>query len=208
MDDAIFIAKLCSASLLPGNLKAEIKSLKTSADKADYFIDMVIFPYDNTNLYKLLKVMEESQYDVVKNLAAEIKHAIGMFTILLTIICLICTFPSMIISKKNGTTKLQQIYKQLDKHTDTYIHFHLFTIWPVVSLYHCSHPKLFQTNKQTKKALQNYVKLTFPIFHHSISSFIVMFPSMIISKKGLQHTDAYIHHLFTILHYITFSYFK
>jgi len=78
MDDAIFIAKLRSAGLLPGNLKAEIKSLKTSADKADYFLDCVILPsisIDQTTFHKFLKVMEESGYDTVSTLARHIKNA-------------------------------------------------------------------------------------------------------------------------------------
>jgi len=79
MDDATFIATLYSASLLPGNLKAEIKSLPTSADKADYFIDHAIFPNidnDQTNLDKLLNVLEKSNNAAVKNVAAEIRRAI------------------------------------------------------------------------------------------------------------------------------------
>ena len=76
MDDAIFIAKLRSAGLLPGNLKAEIKSLKTSADKADYFLDYVILPnlsVNQTNFHKFLKVMEESGNDTLSTLAKDIK---------------------------------------------------------------------------------------------------------------------------------------
>jgi len=78
MDDAIFIAKLRSAGLLPGNLKAELKSLKTSADKADYFLDCVILPnisVTQTNFHKFIKVMEECSYDAVSTLARDIKNA-------------------------------------------------------------------------------------------------------------------------------------
>jgi len=78
MDDVIFIAELRSAGLLPGDLKAEIKSLKTSADKADYFLDCVILPnisVTQTNFHKFIKVMEECSYDAVSSLARDIKNA-------------------------------------------------------------------------------------------------------------------------------------
>lgn len=80
MDDAIFIAKLVAANLLPGNLKAEVKSLPTSADKADYFLDRMIYPNlnnDNSNLCTLLALMEKNKNIAVKNVAAEVKHAIN-----------------------------------------------------------------------------------------------------------------------------------
>ena len=79
MDDATFMSALFSANLLPGNLKAEVKSLPTSADKADYFLDRAIFPNidnDKTNLEKLLNVLEKSNNAAVKNVAAEIRCAI------------------------------------------------------------------------------------------------------------------------------------
>ena len=79
MDDTTFISNLFAAELLPGNLKAEIKSLPTSVDKADYFLDRIIFPNldnDKTNLCKLLDVMEKSNNAAVKNVAAEVRRAI------------------------------------------------------------------------------------------------------------------------------------
>ena len=79
MDDATFISALFSANLLPGNLKAEVKSLSTSADKADYFLDHAIFPNidnDKTNLEKLLNVLEKSNNAAVKNVATEVRRAI------------------------------------------------------------------------------------------------------------------------------------
>ena len=81
MEDAIFIAKLHTAGLLPGDLKAMMQSpsLPTSAHKASYFIDKAILPdvADNsTNLNKLLTVMEKFNNDVVKNVAAEIQGAL------------------------------------------------------------------------------------------------------------------------------------
>jgi len=78
MDDAIFIANLRSARLLPGNLKAVIKSLPTSADKADHFLDHVILPNiskNHDNFLALMNVMENSDYPSLNKLAEEIKGA-------------------------------------------------------------------------------------------------------------------------------------
>ena len=77
MDDATFIASLRAARLLPGNLKAVIKSLPTSADKADHFLDHVILPNisnDYDNLLALLSVMENSDYPSLNKLAVAIKR--------------------------------------------------------------------------------------------------------------------------------------
>ena len=77
MDDAVFTAELFSNNLLPGNLKSQIKSEKTSADKAALFLDSVIKPSvtsDGGNSFdKLLHVMEASEYQHVKELAEEIR---------------------------------------------------------------------------------------------------------------------------------------
>ena len=79
MQDAYFIAELNSAGLLPGNMKAKVLSLSTSACRADSFMDEVIIPdveNNTTNLYKLLAVMGKFNNDAVKNLAAEIQKAL------------------------------------------------------------------------------------------------------------------------------------
>ena len=45
MDDAVFVAKLFSNDLLPGDLKNQLKLVhRTSADKAVLFLDSVIEP--------------------------------------------------------------------------------------------------------------------------------------------------------------------
>jgi len=78
MDDAIFIAKLMAARLLPGNLKAVIKSLPTLVDKADHFMDHVILPNisnNHDNFLALMNVMENSDYPSLNKLAEEIKGA-------------------------------------------------------------------------------------------------------------------------------------
>ena len=81
MEDAIFIARLDAVSLFSGNVKATIQSLNfpTSADKASYFLDNIIFPNvnnDNTNLNKLLTVMDEFDSEALKYLSAEIRTAL------------------------------------------------------------------------------------------------------------------------------------
>ena len=77
MDDVKFIAKLYSKGLLPGNLKNQMKSEKTSADKAALFLDSVIEPSvtsdGGSSFDKLLHVMEDSEYQHVKELAEEIR---------------------------------------------------------------------------------------------------------------------------------------
>ena len=82
MEDPIFVTSLWAAGLLPGDMKAEIKSLalSTSAKKADYFIDHVILPgtsVNHANLTKLLQVMENSDSNPMKQLASDITHAIS-----------------------------------------------------------------------------------------------------------------------------------
>ena len=78
MDDVKFIAKLYSKGLLPGNLKSQIKSEKTSADKADLFLDSAVKPSvtsddADSSFDTLLHVMEDSEYQHVKDLAEEIR---------------------------------------------------------------------------------------------------------------------------------------
>ena len=82
MDDVKFIAKLYSNRLLPGNLKSQIKSEKTSADKAALFLDSVIEPTvtsdggSSLTFDRLLHVMEDSEYQHVKELAEEIRRSL------------------------------------------------------------------------------------------------------------------------------------
>ena len=78
MDDAVFIAKLFSNDLLPGDLKNRMKLLhRTSADKAVLFLDSVIEPSvtsdGGSSFNKLLNVMEGSEYQHVKQLAKQIR---------------------------------------------------------------------------------------------------------------------------------------
>ena len=77
MDDVTFLSKLFSANLLPGNVKDQVKSMSTSADKATCLLDHVIRPSVTTGVGSsfddLIKVMEDSEYDGVKELAKLIR---------------------------------------------------------------------------------------------------------------------------------------
>ena len=75
MDDAYFRSKLYAADLLPGNLKDEIQSKPTRADKAEYFLDQGIKNHA-TNFKKLLEVLEQSKNDNLIELAQQIKNEI------------------------------------------------------------------------------------------------------------------------------------
>ena len=73
MEDNIFIGELFKNNLLPHNLKADINSLCTRADKVTKFLDSVITPSaDNLNSINfniLLQVMMNSNDNAVKQLA-------------------------------------------------------------------------------------------------------------------------------------------
>ena len=80
MNDAIFIARLYSCDLLPGDLKERVESLRTEAEKTMYFMDHVIKPSvtsdDGSSFDKLLNVMESCNYPCVKELANHIRASI------------------------------------------------------------------------------------------------------------------------------------
>ena len=81
MDDTLFIAKLFTNDLLPGDLKSQLKLLhRTSADKAALFLDSVIEPSvirdDGSSFDKLLNVMEGSDFEGVKELAKQIRTSV------------------------------------------------------------------------------------------------------------------------------------
>ena len=78
MDDAVFVAKLFSNDLLPGDLKNQLKLVhRTSADKAVLFLDSVIEPSvtsdGGSSFDKLLNVMEDSH---LKELAVQIRTSL------------------------------------------------------------------------------------------------------------------------------------
>ena len=77
MDDAVFIAELFSANLLPDDVKDVVESKPSQASKASYFLDHMIKPSVMTGVGRsfddLIKVMEDSEYDGVKELAKLIR---------------------------------------------------------------------------------------------------------------------------------------
>ena len=81
MNDVLFIAKLSTEHLLPGDTQDHIQALPTSANKSSYFLSQVIKPsldIDSTGTFDtLLSVMEACEYAHVKALAAQIKDAIA-----------------------------------------------------------------------------------------------------------------------------------
>ena len=81
MDDAVFVAKLFSNDLLPGDLKNQLKLLhRTSADKAALFLDSVIEPSvtsdGGSSFDKLLHIMEDSEYQHLKELVVQIRTSL------------------------------------------------------------------------------------------------------------------------------------
>ncbi|XP_065910944.1 NLR family CARD domain-containing protein 3-like isoform X2 [Dysidea avara] len=72
MDDPLFRAELCSVGLLPRNLKSEISSKPTSADKAEHFLDNGI-KSNSSSFWKLVKVMKNTNDDNVQQLAVQIE---------------------------------------------------------------------------------------------------------------------------------------
>jgi len=77
MNDVTFLARLFSAKLLPGDVNSQVKSITTRADKAAHLLDHVIRPSVMTGVGNsfddLIKVMEDSEYDDVKELAKLIR---------------------------------------------------------------------------------------------------------------------------------------
>jgi len=80
MNDIVFIAELYSRDLLPDDLKEHVESLATSAKKATYFLDHVIKPSvtsgSGNTFDELLNVMEDSDYQGVRELATLIKDSL------------------------------------------------------------------------------------------------------------------------------------
>ena len=76
MTDPTFVGALFTNGLLPGNVKETIDLLSTSSEKAAQFLDKIIQPSidinNNSSFNKLLKVMNESDYDRMKQLAETI----------------------------------------------------------------------------------------------------------------------------------------
>ena len=80
VDDTMFLAKLFSCDLLPGNLMNQVMAKETRADKAMCFlngkINCDISIGDFTSFNKLLHAMKESGNDSMRVLAMKIKTAL------------------------------------------------------------------------------------------------------------------------------------
>jgi len=77
MKDVTFLSKLFSANLLPDDVKDVVESKPSQASKASYFLDHVIKSSVITGVGRsfddLIKVMEDSEYNGVKELAKLIR---------------------------------------------------------------------------------------------------------------------------------------
>lgn len=76
MDDVTFFGQLYSQDLLPGDLKAKVKSQTTQAEKASYFLDNAIEPSLRTGNNKeaiesLVSIMAKYSDPACKKLANE-----------------------------------------------------------------------------------------------------------------------------------------
>ena len=80
MNDAVFIANLYSNDLLPGDMKAIIKSIPTAPQKTAELLDSVIKPTidsnNGTRFGVLLEVMKDSEDDNLRMLADTILSAL------------------------------------------------------------------------------------------------------------------------------------
>lgn len=81
MSDVLFVTKLSTKNLLPGNMQSKISSLPTPADRSSYFLSHVIKPsldIDITSSFDtLLSVMLNCEYEHVQTLATQIKDEIA-----------------------------------------------------------------------------------------------------------------------------------
>ena len=81
MNDTLFIAKLSTFNLLPGNINDKLQALPTQAEKALYLLNHVIKPAlainDTASFENLLSAMEQCDYDYVKRIACMIKSQIS-----------------------------------------------------------------------------------------------------------------------------------
>ena len=106
MNDTLFIAKLSTFNLLPGNTNDQLQALPTQADKALYILNHVIKPAlaikDTSSFESLLSVMEQCGYDNVKRIACIMKSQIskgnnmdsGMYVYIYTV--RLCTPPYIV----------------------------------------------------------------------------------------------------------------
>ena len=77
MNDVKFRARLYSAGLLPGNLRDEVQSKPTPAEKTEHFLHYGI-KNDTDSFNKLLTIMENHDDDLLKKLAEMICGEAGL----------------------------------------------------------------------------------------------------------------------------------
>jgi len=77
MNDPKFLADLYSQDFLSGDMKNKIESMDTQPAKASYFLDQVIKPSltmtENNLFEKLVKLIEDSDSEVLKDLSRKLK---------------------------------------------------------------------------------------------------------------------------------------
>ena len=83
MDDPCFRSMLYSADLLPGNLKDEVKSMPTRAEKAEHFLDHGI-NNDTAKFLKLYEVLKKSDDNSVIKLTEQLKNEIDIHAVNVT----------------------------------------------------------------------------------------------------------------------------
>ena len=98
MKSVSFLAQLEEHSLLPTDIMDMLDSMKTSAERASYFLDTMIKPEisdsSNEGFNMLLRVMRKSNYDHVKDLAFKIKPVLfetsQLDSVFMNSKCMIC----------------------------------------------------------------------------------------------------------------------
>ena len=83
MDDPCFRSLLFSVDLLPGNLKDEVKSMPTRAEKAEHFLDHGI-NNDTAKFLKLYEVLKKSNDNSVIKLTEQLRKDIDMHAVNIT----------------------------------------------------------------------------------------------------------------------------
>ena len=76
MNDTLFIAKLSTFNLLPGNTSNQLEALPTQPDKAFYLLNHVVKPAlaidDASSFENLISVMKQCGYNHVRKIACKI----------------------------------------------------------------------------------------------------------------------------------------
>jgi len=79
MNDPLFLAKLRAIGLLPGNMKAEMKSVTTTMDQAKHFLKHMILPdfaANTAKIQKLLTLIEDHNPRLTRQLISSIRNEV------------------------------------------------------------------------------------------------------------------------------------